>query len=684
MREYFSRRYAIEWLLIVGVIWLSMDQFILGKYSWMRLIDNANQSVPSLMANGIWGFDSSLWHVFSTSGNDRLALGYFGWFDTALFQALPGWLALQLRTVSQVAFAALGVYALCRRSLGLDKLPSAAAAFFVAEYASGAQMLTSVDSYLPLSILAVSLVLDQPRDWKRWALYAALAVLNAHSMLSRPLPHALLVHILWFAFVEQRRSIFDWGIIFGFGLFTGLVRMQDYFAVALYGMLSDRHAADAANVLSFRSNAWHIISYHLIDSNRILVALVVYGLVAWRGRYGAFGRLMMAFAVGLAFVMALPLIKLLAIELVPLTATFKLRRFFKFMFPFVAMGAGFGLHVLWNTASERTTRRRLARGIAVSAVVLFFLTTLPKKVAHVEEWVSEGNYVLNFQSPVLEKLARDIRRRGEPIRAVSFQMYPNTPHVYGIETADGYQVLQIHRYTEYWMAMTAEGRRIAPPQDLEDRTYLMANPAEHRSEWRLGEIYDREMLALGNVGYVLSRDPIRDPALRLVKGPQTPWSDLSRNEKIKVNITANFTGRTHLYVYAYEDAMPRFFLVETVRVMDDGKAVLAALAGTSREDLRRTAYVERSQVPPSLTRREGLAGGSVRVIEYGGDEIRLAVDVSGAAVLFAGNAYSPYWKAYVDGREAPIFPANHAFWGVALPATARQVVFRYEPPYRLF
>ncbi len=90
MRRLFSRRYAIEWLLIGGIVWLSMDQFILGKFSWIRLIDNANIAVPSLMANALWGFDAPLWHVFSTAGNDRLALGYFGWFDAFLFQALPG------------------------------------------------------------------------------------------------------------------------------------------------------------------------------------------------------------------------------------------------------------------------------------------------------------------------------------------------------------------------------------------------------------------------------------------------------------------------------------------------------------------------------------------------------------------------------------------------------------------
>lgn len=691
MRMFFSRRYAVEWLLIAGIFWFSMDQFILGKYSWMRLIDNGNVSVPSLMANGLRGFDGPLWHVFSTAGNDGLATGYFGWLDTFLFQALPGWLALQLRTVSQVVFAALGVYALCRRSLSLDKLASAVPALFVAQYASGAQMLISVDAYLPMSILAVSLVLDQPRDWKRWLFWGALAVLNAHSLLSRPIPHALLVHVLWFAFVERRRSILDWGIILGFGLFTVLVRAQDFFAVALYGKLSDRHVADVPYDLSFRSNARHIISYYFGWSPRILVTVLVgYGLVAWRGRYAAFGRLMTAFAVGLALVMALPAIKPLAIELVPVTATFKLTRFYKFLFPFAAMGAGFGVQALLELARSESADmrdglwRRIKKWAPGLVVALFLAMTLPGKYRHVVSWVSEGNYVLNFESPVLGELADNIHRRGEPVRAVSFQLYPNSPHVYGIETAGGFQVLQIRRYTQFWMRMVAAGRVAAPPADLADRMYLVVNPAEHRPEWKLAELYDLELLALANVRYVISRDRLVDPSLILIQGPATPWSALSVREKIQSNLRANFTGRTHLYVYEYTDALPRFYIPRRLRVLATGDAVLDAMAVAERGQLAKTIFVEAAALPTGLDEKTSWARGTVRVEHYSGDEIRLAVDLDGAALLFAGNAYSPYWKAYVDGREATIFPANHAFWGVALPATARQVIFRYEPPYRLF
>ena len=41
----------------------------------------------------------------------------------------------------------------------------------------------------------------------------------------------------------------------------------------------------------------------------------------------------------------------------------------------------------------------------------------------------------------------------------------------------------------------------------------------------------------------------------------------------------------------------------------------------------------------------------------------------------------PFWKVEIDGVRAKIFPAYHALWGVRVPAKAKSIVFRYEPPY---
>ena len=85
---------------------------------------------------------------------------------------------------------------------------------------------------------------------------------------------------------------------------------------------------------------------------------------------------------------------------------------------------------------------------------------------------------------------------------------------------------------------------------------------------------------------------------------------------------------------------------------------------------------------PDVLKEAGALGIAEITLEmYTSDEIRLAVRSEQPSVLVASNSYSPFWKARIDGREARIFPAYHAFWGLYLPAGSRQVVFRFEPPY---
>ena len=285
----------------------------------------------------------------------------------------------------------------------------------------------------------------------------------------------------------------------------------------------------------------------------------------------------------------------------------------------------------------------------------------------------------------MQQLAEDIRRSGVPTRVASFQMYPNYPNAYGIETAGGYQALTALRYWQFWTKVMAPGADKFPSAtgDL-DLGRVILSPHEHRARWDLAELYDANLLSLVNVRYVLSRDRLEAPSLKLLQGPEKPWSTLDVGQKVLSNIVGNFTGRTHLYVYENSDVLPRFFLADRLRVFESGATVLDALAAAGLDDLRRTAFVERAMLPPPLTENVGLSSGTVSLSLYEADRIRLSLDMKGASVLIGTNSYSPFWRAFVDGVETPLFPADHAFWGIYLPQGAKTVELLYDPPYRLF
>ncbi|HUE29651.1 MAG TPA: YfhO family protein, partial [Verrucomicrobiae bacterium] len=72
--------------------------------------------------------------------------------------------------------------------------------------------------------------------------------------------------------------------------------------------------------------------------------------------------------------------------------------------------------------------------------------------------------------------------------------------------------------------------------------------------------------------------------------------------------------------------------------------------------------------------------GEVEIVAYAPERIRVRADVRGDALLVLNDAFYSGWRAEVDGRPAPILPANYAVRGVPLRPGAHAVVFAYRTP----
>ncbi len=63
-----------------------------------------------------------------------------------------------------------------------------------------------------------------------------------------------------------------------------------------------------------------------------------------------------------------------------------------------------------------------------------------------------------------------------------------------------------------------------------------------------------------------------------------------------------------------------------------------------------------------------------------GNEVRIKVDMGlGRGYLLLADAYAPGWRAYLDGVETTIHPADVAMRAVAVPEGVHEVVFSYSP-----
>ena len=61
------------------------------------------------------------------------------------------------------------------------------------------------------------------------------------------------------------------------------------------------------------------------------------------------------------------------------------------------------------------------------------------------------------------------------------------------------------------------------------------------------------------------------------------------------------------------------------------------------------------------------------------NSFQLKVDAENDSVLVVSQTYYPGWRAWVDGQEAQIVPADYALTGIAVTAGSHDVRFAYQP-----
>jgi hypothetical protein len=128
-------------------------------------------------------------------------------------------------------------------------------------------------------------------------------------------------------------------------------------------------------------------------------------------------------------------------------------------------------------------------------------------------------------------------------------------------------------------------------------------------------------------------------------------------------------------VYRNVNALPRAYLAGSVEVVPGDAAIGRVLdAGF---DARNTVVLE-APLPEGVEIQAG-AAGSVEWIDREVDRFSLRVVADAPALLVVLDNHYPAWRATLNGRDAPIYRANHTFRAIAVPAGEHTVSFRYAP-----
>jgi hypothetical protein len=108
-------------------------------------------------------------------------------------------------------------------------------------------------------------------------------------------------------------------------------------------------------------------------------------------------------------------------------------------------------------------------------------------------------------------------------------------------------------------------------------------------------------------------------------------------------------------------------------IVDGAEAAIAAVVQMAR-DGRRAAVVEAPGAP--LATGQGRVARVSRTLE----RLEIEAEADGDALLVVNDAWWPGWRAYVDGRETPIYLADALVRAVSFPSGRHTLTMRYEPP----
>jgi uncharacterized membrane protein YfhO len=93
-------------------------------------------------------------------------------------------------------------------------------------------------------------------------------------------------------------------------------------------------------------------------------------------------------------------------------------------------------------------------------------------------------------------------------------------------------------------------------------------------------------------------------------------------------------------------------------------------------DPARTVVVEEPLSLPST----GGVPGTVQWMSRKNASFELKLESNTDSVLVLSQTYYPGWKAFVDGKQTPVFPADFALTGIAVGPGAHVVAFTFDPP----
>lgn len=703
-------------LFILVTLFIILEYFILGPFSYIRPDSNADGPIP----NHLWLSESmktsgiTFWFPQIGSGVDRLAniTPSFN-FNGIVFLILPGWCAYQLIVFLQVFMSGFFFYKLVREFLHFDEISSVISGSSICFMLIHRSDMIMFSGFLLLPfILWIIEQLFRYHDWKKYLLIFLIGFLYSalFGSMAFSLPFTLPAILFWFLFYRRQHSIKF--IIFLLLFYIGCIipQIQSISALLLNQSTSQRVEKYQLLINSSGKAIWYSAfkELYLSLSNQklsLVIVLSVIILIKFRDRLVTMTVILWIFMV-ISHPFISPIYTLIQ-ENFGLRFGFDFSRYRVLSYFLSAMMVGFLIQftskdnwiIARMNAAKIKKNWRLGTIIGVLIVIFLLFSNIKYKVQNMFFWLSHGNFVANYRSPQIEKLAKEIAN-SDLYRAdvVGYSLGPAYLNTYGIETSGGHLSIYPKSYGRIWDLIVepfvVRNKELISKEYFEGNRLYLFTPLTPFSEIVFKENYRLNLLSLLNVKYFVSEIPIRDEHLILKVAPAVALKDPSFKNILSLNkidkgfkrLKENFVGKHHLYIYENTLVFPRFYFVKKIQIFEHDNELLKTMSSANIQSLRSTVFIDNKTADYFIKKKLpfvlSFSKSAIRIEKYSPDEIILSIDIDGNGILVVSNNYSPYWKCYVNGKEEQILRVNYTLWGVFMKSGKSEIVFKYKPPYK--
>ena len=306
------------------------------------------------------------------------------------------------------------------------------------------------------------------------------------------------------------------------------------------------------------------------------------------------------------------------------------------MMPFLLALLGLIIFWLWRRRRWQDSTIQILLLVVTTGDLLFFLGGATSATGASDLLTTPPTAAFLQQDSSLFRIYTVFRPAWEPW--TSNLLIPDTNMIYHIPSVGIYSPLGIKRLYDLMddlgLVDLCYGSKLASPDSVKRRLSL---------------------LSVMNVKYILSRQPLDDPRLRLAQEGEVA-------------------------VYENTIVLPRAFLVSRFRVIPDQASALAIMT-QNLFDAETEVILEESVAEAAVepVRRSEKSEGKVTLTQYTAEYVALDVETTTPAFLVLSDTYYPGWQATIDGQPTKIYRANYVMRSIYLPAGRHHIEFRYVP-----